>query len=73
MGATRLATRKVKHKVLRIAAGMLEVATDDLEVVGGVVRVKGVADKSLPLGNVAMVAYMAPHMLPPSLLIRKSF
>ncbi len=65
VGATRFATRKVKHKALRIAAGMLEVATDDLEIVGGVVRVKGAADKSLPLGNVAMVAYMAPHVLPP--------
>jgi aerobic carbon-monoxide dehydrogenase large subunit len=65
VGATRFATRKIKHKVLRIAAGMLEVATDDLEIVGGVVRVKGAAEKSLPLGNVAMVAYMAPHVLPP--------
>ena len=64
VGATRFATRKIKHKVLRIAAGMLEVATDDLEIVEGVVRVKGVADKALPLGNVAMVAYMAPHVLP---------
>jgi aerobic carbon-monoxide dehydrogenase large subunit len=65
VGATRFATRKIKHKVLRIAAGMLEVATDDLEIVQGIVRVKGVADKALPLGNVAMVAYMAPHVLPP--------
>jgi carbon-monoxide dehydrogenase large subunit len=65
VGATRFATRKIKHKVLRIAAGMLEVASDDLEIVQGVVRVKGVADKALPLGNVAMVAYMAPHVLPP--------
>jgi CO/xanthine dehydrogenase Mo-binding subunit len=30
VGATRFATRKIKHKALRIAAGMLEVAADDL-------------------------------------------
>jgi aerobic carbon-monoxide dehydrogenase large subunit len=65
VGATRFATRKIKHKVLRIAAGLLEVASDDLEIVDGVVRVKGAAEKALPLANVAMVAYMAPHVLPP--------
>jgi carbon-monoxide dehydrogenase large subunit len=65
VGATRFATRKIKQKVLRIAAGMLEVAADDLEIVNGMVRVKGAPDRSLALGNVAMAAYMAPHVLPP--------
>ncbi len=63
-GATRFAARRVKDKVLRIAAGMLEVSADDLEVVDGLVRVKGAPDKLVPLGGVATVAYMAPHMLP---------
>jgi carbon-monoxide dehydrogenase large subunit len=65
VGAARFATRKIKGKALRIAAGMLEVAADDLEIVNGMVRVKGAPDRVIPLGNVAMAAYMAPHMLPP--------
>jgi carbon-monoxide dehydrogenase large subunit len=65
VGATRFATRKIKQKALRIAAAMLEVAADDLEIVDGAVRVKGAPDRSLPLGNLAMAAYMAPHILPP--------
>ena len=64
VGATRFAARRVKAKVLRIAAGMLEVSADDLEIVDGLVRVKGAPDKLVPLGGVATVAYMAPHMLP---------
>ena len=65
VGATRFATRRVKDKVLRIAAGMLEVSKDDLELVGGNVRVKGAPDRLVPLGGVATAAYMAPHLLPP--------
>ncbi|HEY1291520.1 MAG TPA: xanthine dehydrogenase family protein molybdopterin-binding subunit [Chloroflexota bacterium] len=64
VGATRFAARRVRDKVLRIAAGMLEVSADDLEIVAGLVRVKGAPDKLVPLGGVATVAYMAPHMLP---------
>ena len=44
---------RVKDKVLRIAAGMLEVSADDLEIVDGLVRVKGAPDKAVPLGGVA--------------------
>jgi carbon-monoxide dehydrogenase large subunit len=65
VGAVRFASRKIKRKALRIAAGMLEVAADDLEIVNGMVRVKGAPDRLVPLGNVAMAAYMAPHILPP--------
>jgi carbon-monoxide dehydrogenase large subunit len=65
VGATRFAARRVKQKVFRIAAGMLEVSADDLELVDGMVRVKGAPDRALPLGNVATAAYMAPHILPP--------
>ena len=65
VGATRFAARKVKGKALRIAAGMLEVSAQDLEIVNGMVRVKGAPDRMVPLGGVAMVAYMAPHTLPP--------
>lgn len=64
-GATRFATRRVKDKALRIAAGMLEVSADDLEIVEGTVRVKGAPDRLVPLGGVAQAAYMAPHLLPP--------
>jgi len=64
VGATRFATRRIKNKVLRIAAALLEVAADDLEIADSVITVKGVPEKTMPLANVAMTAYMAPHVLP---------
>jgi carbon-monoxide dehydrogenase large subunit len=54
--AIGIAARKVREKALRIAAGLLEVSPDDLELAGGAVRVRGVPDTALALGALATVA-----------------
>lgn len=64
-GAVIVTTRRLKDNVLAIAALMLESSPDDLDIVDGVVRPKGVPDKGIPLAQVAKLAMMAPGMLPP--------
>ena len=54
--AIGIAARKVRDKALRIAAGLLEVSPDDLELAGGAVRVRGVPGTALALGALATVA-----------------
>ncbi len=50
------AARDVRAKILRLAAEQLECAEDDLELVDGQVRVKGVPQKVITLGELAMRA-----------------
>ncbi|MCP5025895.1 MAG: molybdopterin-dependent oxidoreductase, partial [Actinomycetia bacterium] len=50
------AARKVKDKALRIAAEALEANPDDLQIVDGVVEVKGTPSVSIPLTQVAVLA-----------------
>jgi carbon-monoxide dehydrogenase large subunit len=54
--AIALATRKVREKALRIAGEALEADPRDLEIVEGVVRVKGDATASIPLRTVAVLS-----------------
>ena len=54
--AVALAARKVRAKALRIAGEALEVDPADLEVVDGIVRVRGVPDAEIPLATVAVLA-----------------
>jgi carbon-monoxide dehydrogenase large subunit len=54
--AVAVAAGKVRDKALRLAADLLEVAPDDLEVRDGAVGVKGVPDRQLALGALATVA-----------------
>lgn len=54
--AIHAAGLKVREKVLRVAADLLEASPDDLEIAGGVVRVKGAPGKELTLGALAAVA-----------------
>ncbi len=54
--AVALAARKVRAKALRIAGEALEVDPADMEVVDGVVRVRGVPDAEIPLATVAVLA-----------------
>ncbi|HZQ57899.1 MAG TPA: xanthine dehydrogenase family protein molybdopterin-binding subunit [Acidimicrobiales bacterium] len=63
-GAVLVSTRKVKEKVLSIAAEMLEISPDDLEINDGIVSAKGTPTKSLPLAQIAMQATLAPNSLP---------
>ena len=64
-GAVLMSTRKLKEQVLAIAAGMLEISPEDLEILDGVVTPKGVPHKALPLAQIAMKAVMDPSSLPP--------
>ncbi len=51
--AVQNAAQQAREQVLRIAAEELEVAMEDLEIVDGAVRVKGVPDRSITLEKIA--------------------
>jgi carbon-monoxide dehydrogenase large subunit len=63
-GAVIMTTRKLKQQVLSIAAGMLEISPDDLEIVDGLVTPKGVPEKAIPLAGIAQRVLMDPGTLP---------
>jgi carbon-monoxide dehydrogenase large subunit len=50
------AAKDVRAKILKLAGEQLEVAEQDLELVGGEVRVRGVPKKSISLGDLAAQA-----------------
>jgi carbon-monoxide dehydrogenase large subunit len=50
------AALSVRKKILKLASDELEVSPDDLELAEGEVRVKGVPDRRLPLGELAILA-----------------
>ncbi len=54
--AIHAAAVKVRRKILDQAAREFEAAEDDLEIVAGEVRVKGVPGKTIPLGELALRA-----------------
>jgi CO/xanthine dehydrogenase Mo-binding subunit len=54
--AIALASRKVREKALRVAGEALEADPHDLEIVDGVVRVKGNVTASIPLRTVAVLS-----------------
>ena len=54
--AMHVAARAVAEKAKKIAADHLEAAPEDLELVGGSVRVKGSPDRAIPLAAVAVLS-----------------
>ncbi len=54
--AVALAARQVRQKALRIAGDALEADPQDLEIVDGVVRVKGSPDAAIRLATVAVLS-----------------
>jgi carbon-monoxide dehydrogenase large subunit len=64
-GAVLYGTRRIKDGVLKIAAGLLEASPEDLQLEDAMISVKGAPQRALPLGQVAMMCYMAPDHLPP--------
>lgn len=54
--AVALAARKVRDKALRIAGEALEADPRDLEIVDGVVQVKGTPGATIPLSTVAVLS-----------------
>src|SRR5262249_50634630 len=60
IGAVLYGRRRVKEKVLNIAAGMLEASPADLEIDNAMISVRGAPQRTVPLAQVAMMSYMAP-------------
>ena len=54
--AIALAARRARAKALRIAAEALEASEDDLEIVDGIVQVRGAPDSRIALGTVAVLS-----------------
>jgi carbon-monoxide dehydrogenase large subunit len=59
-GATLLAARKVRAKLIRIAGHMLEAAPEDITLDAGEAKVVG-TDRSVTIANVARAAYHQAH------------
>jgi CO/xanthine dehydrogenase Mo-binding subunit len=66
-GAVRGAARKLKKKLIDIAAHTLEVSAEDLELVDARVQVVGAPEKSLGLPELAASAYFFALNLPPGM------
>lgn len=62
--AVRLAVEKVREKAIKIAAHLLEARAEDLEYVGGGVRVKGAPTRVVSFAEIAKAAHTG-HKLPP--------
>lgn len=63
-GAVKLSTRRVREKVLAIAAEQLEIDAADLEISDGTITAKGAPSVTMPLSQLAMQAVMMPDSLP---------
>ena len=61
------AARKVRAKMLRVAAGLLEAAVDDLVLEGGAVHVRGLPDRTLTFRELARAAVPGPPGMEPGL------
>ncbi|MEM4382745.1 MAG: xanthine dehydrogenase family protein molybdopterin-binding subunit [Candidatus Caldarchaeum sp.] len=62
-----LAAKELKDKILKIAATILEVNQQDLEISESRIFVKGAEDVSLSLTDVARRIYRDPYLLPPQI------
>jgi CO/xanthine dehydrogenase Mo-binding subunit len=61
------AARKVRAKMFRIAAGLLEAASDDLVLEDGAVHVRGVPDRRVTFRELARAAVPGPPGMEPGL------
>src|SRR5499427_10188013 len=61
------AARKVRAKMLRVASGLLEVATEDLMLDGGAVHVRGMPDRKATFRELARAAVPGPPGMEPGL------
>jgi len=65
-GATLLAAQKLRAKLTRIAAHLLEAAPEDIALEGGEARVAG-TDRAMPVAELARAVYHRRHELPPEI------
>jgi carbon-monoxide dehydrogenase large subunit len=63
-GATVLAARQVRGKLLRLAGSLLEAPVEDLDLGGGECRVRGVPTRSMTVAELARIAYFRVEKLP---------
>jgi carbon-monoxide dehydrogenase large subunit len=63
-GAILTAAGQLRNKVLAIAAHLLEVAQEDLEIAGGHITVKGAPDRLVTFADVATAAWVRTIDLP---------
>jgi carbon-monoxide dehydrogenase large subunit len=59
-GATLIAARKVRAKLLKIASHLLEAASDDIVLADGVAKVAG-TDRTIPIAKLARETYTQTH------------
>jgi aerobic carbon-monoxide dehydrogenase large subunit len=64
-GAAIRAARAVRDKALRIAAHVLEAAVEDMEAADGWASVKGAPGRALRMAEIARIAHLETHRLPP--------
>lgn len=66
-GAVMGVATAVREQVVHLAAHLLEASADDIELVDGMVSVRGVPASARPLAEVAAVAYRNTALLPPEM------
>jgi carbon-monoxide dehydrogenase large subunit len=59
-GASLIAARKLRAKLLKLASHMLEASAADIVLEGGVARVSG-TDRSIPIATMSRAAYYQTH------------
>jgi len=57
------AATELRRRILSVAAEKLEAAADDLEIVDGIVRVRGVPGTAMPVAEVAAALFAAGELL----------
>jgi aerobic carbon-monoxide dehydrogenase large subunit len=63
-GAVLHASRELRAKVLSLAAELLEASPGDLQIVGGIVSVKGSPSVTMPIAELARIVAEEPERLP---------
>jgi carbon-monoxide dehydrogenase large subunit len=64
-GAVTRAARALRERIIAIAAHLLEAAAADLEVADGRIAVRGMPGRGVSMLDVARVAHLETHRLPP--------
>lgn len=62
-GATMMASKQLRNRLLRIAANSLECDIDDVELVNGLAQVKG-TNVGIQISELAKTAHLSSHLLP---------
>jgi carbon-monoxide dehydrogenase large subunit len=64
-GAALVTAAALREKILVVAGHMLAAEPEDLEIVDAHIRIRGVAEPSISLAEVANISYLQAHRLPP--------